>query len=1044
MFIHGTIRVLAAAFCVVATASSSAAQYGFVNWESAHVHPLDLAPGGTLLLAVNTPDARLEVFDVSGSSPVIVDEIPVGADPVSVRARTATEAWVVNHISDSISIVDLPTGRVRHTLRTEDEPADVIFAGTPQRAFVTCAATNAVLVFDPANLATAPVRLEIEGEDPRAMAVSADGTQVYVAIFESSNGTTILGGGHPGLSYPPQVVNFPEGPWGGVNPPPNDGPNFNPPINPSLPPPPRVSLIIRQDDNGLWKDDNDGDWTDTVTGPDAFDLSGRLPGWELVDQDVAVINTGTLAISYVKRLMNLCMAIGVNPANGHVMVAGTDATNEIRYVQNLNGKFVKDFAAVVNLAAGTSTRVDLNPHLDYIDVTLPENKRLLSLGDPRAIVFRGDGAVAWLAGMGSNNVIAVDGTGLRVPGSKPIDVGEGPTGLALSADGQRLYVLNKFESALSVVDPDEEVELERVPFYDPSPEAIKDGRKYLYDTHISSGTGHLACASCHPDARMDRLAWDLGDPLGEMKPVAGNNLKANLPSLSLAAFEDFHPMKGPMVTQTLQDIIGKEPFHWRGDMAGLEAFAGVQVDLQGDDEPLDEGDMHELEEYLATIHYPPNPLRRANNALPQELETPGHYTTGRFGPPGEPLPPGDAVRGLAIFSPPEFLAGNNACITCHTTSMGAGTDMTWSVAEQRLVEIPLGPNGEHHLMLVASDGFSNKSIKVPQLRNNYFRTGFNTTKLRNTAGFGVEHDGTADSTERHIAQPPFTVASDQDVADILAYILAMSGGDLPQGSIYDTNMPLGLPGKDTHAGVGRQLTLASPELTPTQELLFETLREEALLGRLGFVAKGLVGGVTRGYVLRSEDRYDSDELGEILTESELLALAAPGQEITFSAVVTGTELRRGIDRDSDGYLDRDEIDVGSNPADASSVPSVWAELGGAVPGVHGLPKLLGKGPLEGGGTVKFTLAEARESSPMFLIFGLSELNAPFKGGVLVPNPDLVIFGLVTDVYGTFTIGAPLPAILPTGMTLVVQMWVTDPAALKGFSAAPAISATVGS
>jgi len=26
----------------------------------------------------------------------------------------------------------------------------------------------------------------------------------------------------------------------------------------------------------------------------------------------------------------------------------------------------------------------------------------------------------------------------------------------------------------------------------------------------------------------------------------------------------FHPMKGPMVTQTFQDIIGHEPFHWRG------------------------------------------------------------------------------------------------------------------------------------------------------------------------------------------------------------------------------------------------------------------------------------------------------------------------------------------------------------------------------------------------------------------------------------------------------------------------------------------------
>ena len=48
------------------------------------------------------------------------------------------------------------------------------------------------------------------------------------------------------------------------------------------------------------------------------------------------------------------------------------------------------------------------------------------------------------------------------------------------------------------------------------------------------------------------------------RPLAGNNLAANIPGLS-GGFQDFHPMKGPMTTQTFQDIIGKEPLHWRGD-----------------------------------------------------------------------------------------------------------------------------------------------------------------------------------------------------------------------------------------------------------------------------------------------------------------------------------------------------------------------------------------------------------------------------------------------------------------------------------------------
>src|SRR5437867_7614899 len=97
------------------------AQTGFANWENPHVHPLDLTPGGGLLLAVNTADDRLEVFDVTTGTPLRVGSVPVGVDPVSVRARTDTEAWVVNHISDSVSIVNLPSLNVTATLKTDDE-----------------------------------------------------------------------------------------------------------------------------------------------------------------------------------------------------------------------------------------------------------------------------------------------------------------------------------------------------------------------------------------------------------------------------------------------------------------------------------------------------------------------------------------------------------------------------------------------------------------------------------------------------------------------------------------------------------------------------------------------------------------------------------------------------------------------------------------------------------------------------------------------------------------------------------------------------------
>src|SRR6185295_6965617 len=108
-----------------------------------------LSPDGTRLFVLNTPDARMSVFDVSNPAnpaPVLIAEIPVGMEPVSLRARTNDEVWVVNELSDSVSIVSVSGQKTLATLRTVDEPADVVFA--QGRAFVSCARKNIVRVFD--------------------------------------------------------------------------------------------------------------------------------------------------------------------------------------------------------------------------------------------------------------------------------------------------------------------------------------------------------------------------------------------------------------------------------------------------------------------------------------------------------------------------------------------------------------------------------------------------------------------------------------------------------------------------------------------------------------------------------------------------------------------------------------------------------------------------------------------------------------------------------------------------------------------------------
>ena len=84
----------------------------FVNWETPPVHPIELTPDGQMLLVVNQPAARLELFSLASGWPINVGSIPVGLDPVSVRARSNTEAWVVNNIAGKLA------PRVSQTLHT--------------------------------------------------------------------------------------------------------------------------------------------------------------------------------------------------------------------------------------------------------------------------------------------------------------------------------------------------------------------------------------------------------------------------------------------------------------------------------------------------------------------------------------------------------------------------------------------------------------------------------------------------------------------------------------------------------------------------------------------------------------------------------------------------------------------------------------------------------------------------------------------------------------------------------------------------------------
>ncbi len=936
------------------------AQGTFVNFETPQVHPVDLSPDGNTLAVCNTADNRVELFALASGTPVLVDSVPVGLDPVSARFRNDNELWVVNQISDSVTVIRVDTREVVRTLETLDEPADVVFAtmaavppvqAAVDYALVSCSQANTVLVFDAndpnnvppgigaelAGISDAARGIAINGEDPRAMVVSPDGRYVYVAIFESGNRSTLLGGGSAGdgvISFPPNVVDDSNTPHGVQNPPFNDGNAFFPPKNPANGTAPRVGLIVKQDDNGVWRDDTNADWTSFISGPNAAQ-SGRVQGWTLLDHDVAVSDVLSGNVDYIDSMMNICMTLDLNPATGEVTVVGTDAMNEIRFEPNVNSIFNR-----VNIAFGdagakaVNAIVDLNKdHIqNYTQIQIPQNERDKSLGEPRGIVWNAAGTRGWITGRGSNNLIVVDSDGNRAGNTSTIEVGEGPTGLVLDEGRGQLYVLNQFEGSVSVIDTVAQSEVAVVPFYDPTPEAIKVGRKHLYDTHKNSGLGQAACASCHIDARMDRLSWDLGDPSGEVAGLENRNLAGSLPgSEILTPFRPFHPMKGPMSTQTLVGIIGQEPFHWRGDRLGLEEFNPAFIGLQGDDTNLTPGEMQEFEDFLETIYFPPNPYRNRDNSLPTNVDLTGHYTPPPYGSASTPeqLPNGNAQRGLDLYRDQSRRVdqGVAACVTCHTLPSGNGPDSEWNGVFME--PIPPGPMDERHLMLVSIDGSTQSTIKVAQLRNLYDKVGANFMLPESRAGFGFLHDGSVDSIERFIGEGAFNLRDAQEVADLTALMLAFSGSDFgvtnPAGGFRE---PEGVPSRDVHAAVGMQTSINTGDAFAFDEV-DELIDLVDASDRIELVVKARLNGVQRGWLRTGAGLFRSDDINESLATLNdiLVTVAAAESAAVFTVVPTGSGARIGVDRDLDGCFDFNERQAGTNPADPEDVPPVCGAEG---------------------------------------------------------------------------------------------------------------------
>ncbi|MCH2103118.1 MAG: beta-propeller fold lactonase family protein [Planctomycetes bacterium] len=832
----------------------------FWNFETTTVHPVRVSEDGARLFCVNPPEGALEVYSLADpDQPVLMRTIPVGLEPCSVTARTADELWVVDNLSDSVSVVSLSAGRVIDVLEVGDEPADVCFAGSPERAFVSAAASDEVHVFDADTRLPVGV-VPIFGKDPRAMAPAHDGGSVWVAVQRSGNGTTIISE--------------------------HDAPTPPAPWNPSLPPAPQTGLIVEHDDPT---------WSHLVT-------------WDVVDIDLVRIDAGTLSIlDEVRDMGTILYDIAVDPTDGHVFVANTFARNHVRFLQNLKGHSIQSRVTELDPLSGVIYPYELNPGVDY--TILPNDpSRATALAEPVALAIDPQLDRVYVAAQGTDRIGVLDRAGVRQgfvelgPEGAAVDTASmrGPRGLALHPTGERLYVFERLAHAVAVVDTQSLSVIAEVPLeYDPTPAAVSAGRRFLYDAK-RSGNGTMSCAACHIDGDIDLLAWDLGDPEGEVTEPVGEPS----PPFNLAPLEDYHPMKGPMMTQALRGLGGIAPYHWRGEKEDLVSFNeafGEEGILAGSE--LSEQELALFVEWLESGAFPPNPNQTLERGL---SDLPAHA---------------NAAAGFEAFKQDILdttpLLGFDldvSCVSCHTFQPGNFS----------------GSNGE---VVAGSVLDESQPQKVAHLRNLYRRTGFDHDAAEVKVGFGFIHDGSIDTVESFLDLQVFNIWPNNKKDDMAAFMLAFDTGAAPI--------------------LGKRVLLDSDHFSgPELVSMINLLEARVAAGDIDLVFRGLYEGSPRSYLYDlPSGSYRADMQGAAdLSRSELLNLAQAGTlEGCLIGVSPGEGVRFGRDRDSDGTLDGDEglelyeLGVGCDSAlslTANSAP----ELGnagfalvveGGVPGAEG-------------------------------------------------------------------------------------------------------------
>ena len=536
---------------------------------------------------------------------------PTASSTVAIEPAATPRVWLVNQDNDSVSVFNGNTQAKVGEVAVGSRPRSVAVA-PDGRLWVVNKGDASISVINAGTLAVAQTIALPRASEPFGLAFAPNGSAAYVALEGTGqllklNPTTGASLGSVAVGTNPRHVSVTSG---------SDRVLVSRFISPALP----------------------GENTASVQ----TQAGGAKKGGEVVVVTSALAVERTVVLQHSEKPDSLLQGRGIPNYLSATVISpdGKSAWVPSKQDNLLRGTLRDgnnlDFQ---NTVRAISSRIDLASFAEDYPARIDHDNSGVGTG----AAFHPTGAYLFVALETSREVAVVDPVGKREIYRFP--VGRAPQGLAVSADGLKLFVNNFMDRTLGVYNLTRLVNFGElnVPLIANAGAVGTEklagnvllGKKLFYDAADTrlARDAYMSCASCHNDGGHDGRTWDftgLGEGLRNTITLRGR-AGAQGNKHWTGNFDEIQDFEGQIRTFALGT----------GLMTDAQFNTGTRSQPLGDRKTGVSADLDALAAYVASLaQTQPSPNRQANGTLTA-----------------------DAAAGLAIFR------GAGGCLACH-----GGTD----------------------------------------------------------------------------------------------------------------------------------------------------------------------------------------------------------------------------------------------------------------------------------------------------------------------------------------------------------------------------------